>query len=130
MLLLTTTGHLSGRPHTVPLLYLRRGDSLVVIASYGGRPEHPTWYHNLEADPFVEVQVRSARFRAVASTIEGPDREDLWREVVSAYSGYADYQARTDRVIPLVLLEPTGRGPGQEKAGKTSAANNSRPDVS
>ncbi|MGD2043824.1 MAG: nitroreductase/quinone reductase family protein, partial [Acidimicrobiia bacterium] len=68
MLLLTTKGHVSGDPHTVPLLYLRDGESLVVIASYGGRAQHPTWYRNLVANPRVEVQVNGSRLQMRART--------------------------------------------------------------
>lgn len=110
MLLLTTTGRRSGEPHTVPLLYLRDGERLVVIASYGGRPRHPTWYQNLVAHPEVEVQVGSARRPVRARIASDEEREIWWPRVVAAYSDYAVYQSRTDRVIPLVFLEPPGEG--------------------
>ena len=106
MLLLTTTGHRSGRLHTVPLLYLRDGRSLVVIASYGGRPHHPSWYDNLVAEPAVEVQIRSERVPMVARTATPEERSHWWPRVIAAYEGYATYQSRTDREIPVVVLEP------------------------
>lgn len=106
MLLLTTTGRRTGRPHTVPLLYLRAGDTLVVIASYGGRDRHPVWYLNLVATPEVEVQVRNERFKARARTADPEERASWWPQVVAAYGDYAVYQTRTERVIPVVLLEP------------------------
>lgn len=106
MLLLTTRGRHSGTKHTVPLLYLRDGDSFVVIASYGGRPRHPEWYLNLVADPDVVVNLPGRRLRARARTASGAERAEWWPRVVAAYDGYAVYQSRTDRVIPLVLLEP------------------------
>ncbi|MDP3983968.1 MAG: nitroreductase family deazaflavin-dependent oxidoreductase [Acidimicrobiia bacterium] len=106
MLLLTTTGRHSGTPHAVPLLYLRDRHRFVVIASYGGRPHHPDWYLNLAADPTVEVQIRHRRFRASASTAGSEDRLRWWPQVVDAYGGYLDYQARTDRPIPVVFLDP------------------------
>lgn len=106
ILLLTTTGRRTGRPHTVPLLYLRAGDTLGVIASYGGRDRHPAWYLNLVATPEVEVQVRKERFEARARTASPDERSSWWPRVVAAYGDYAVYQTRTERVIPVVLLEP------------------------
>ena len=106
MLLLTTTGRLSGRRHTVPLLYLRDGERLVVIASYGGREDHPSWYSNLLAAPVVEVQIGSQKKTMLARTASPEERELWWPRVVDAYDGYAEYQSRTDRVIPVVFLEP------------------------
>ncbi|MDP9494180.1 MAG: nitroreductase family deazaflavin-dependent oxidoreductase [Actinomycetota bacterium] len=106
MLLLTTTGRRSGRPHTVPLLYLRDGETLVVFASYGGRHRHPAWYLNLVADPEVEVQVGREHLRARARTADPGERARWWPRAVDAYGDYAAYQTRTDRVIPVVLIEP------------------------
>lgn len=106
MLLLTTVGHVSGEPHTVPLLYLRDGEELVVIASYGGRPENPTWYRNLVAEPNVEVQVGGTRKPMRARTADESERELWWPRIEAAYDGYRQYQSRTDRVIPVVFLEP------------------------
>lgn len=104
MLLLTTTGRSSGRPHTVPLLYLRVKGELAVIASYGGHPHHPDWYRNLLAEPRATVQVDGERFPVVARTAEPDERRRLWALAVAEYPGYIDYQSRTDRVIPVVLL--------------------------
>lgn len=105
MLVLTTTGHMSGQSHTVPLLYLRDEESFVVIASYGGRPDHPDWYRNLVAEPRVGVQVNSKVFSAVARTATDDERRLWWPRIESAYDGYAVYQSRTDREIPVVFLE-------------------------
>lgn len=105
ILLLTTRGHVTGREHTVPLLYLRDGPALVVIASYGGRARHPTWYRNLVADPHVEVQIEGTRADMVARTANREERSRWWPRIVAAYEGYATYQARTDREIPIVFLE-------------------------
>lgn len=106
MLLLTTTGRDTGRDHTVPLLYLKEGERLVVIASYGGRASHPDWFRNLQADPSVRVRIgeRSTEMRARVATDE--ERSLWWPQAVKAYSDYAVYQTRTDRVIPIVFLEP------------------------
>lgn len=106
MLLLTTTGCVSGRPHTVPLLYLRSGRRLVVFASWGGRDDHPEWYQNLVVEPAAHVELPGQSWDVVASTMEGAERDEWWRRAQAAYSGYTAYQARTDRRIPVVALEP------------------------
>jgi deazaflavin-dependent oxidoreductase (nitroreductase family) len=110
MLLLTTVGRRSGRPHTVPLLYLADGDRLVVIASWGGRAANPEWYLNLAAQPNAEVQVRRSRRRVIASIADENERERWWPRVVAAYDGYGAYQARTNRPIPVVFLDPAVLG--------------------
>ncbi len=104
MLLLTTTGRISGRPHTVPLLYLRDGEDLVVIASYGGRPQHPEWYRNLLSDPVATVQILGERRSVRAETMAEDERSAWWPRIVAAYGDYAVYQSRTDRTIPVVRL--------------------------
>ena len=106
MMLLTTTGRSSGRPHTVPLLYLRDGDRFVVIASYGGRPDHPEWYRNLLAEPRAMAQVLASRFEVDAETMDAASRAEWWPRVVDAYSDYAVYQSRTTREIPVLRLTP------------------------
>ncbi|HSG79543.1 MAG TPA: nitroreductase family deazaflavin-dependent oxidoreductase [Acidimicrobiia bacterium] len=105
MLLLTTVGRRTGEPHTVPLLYLEDGERLVVVASYGGRPDHPEWYHNLVADPEVGVEIAGRGKEArTARTTTPEERAAWWPRIVEAYDGYAEYQSRTDRVIPVVIL--------------------------
>ncbi|MFN2486719.1 MAG: nitroreductase family deazaflavin-dependent oxidoreductase [Acidimicrobiia bacterium] len=106
MLLLTTRGRRTGKRHEVPLLYLRDGHRLVVIASYGGRPRNPDWYDNLLADPSVNVQIDDRRFDARAVVATGPERDTWWGRFVEAYPGYADYQEKTDRTIPVAFLIP------------------------
>ncbi len=106
MLLLTTTGHRSGHPHTVPLLYLSTGAVLVVIASWGGRPEHPHWYQNLLHDPRARVRMRDRSYDVVARTASTDEKRTWWPRIVEAYEGYSTYQDRTDRDIPVVFLEP------------------------
>lgn len=106
MLLLTTRGRSTERAHTVPLLYLKDNDTLVVIASWGGRPHHPHWYRNLIADPRATVQVRSKSWPVRARTAGAEERAVWWPRVVAAYEAYRSYQSRTDRVIPVVLLDP------------------------
>ncbi|WP_310742272.1 nitroreductase family deazaflavin-dependent oxidoreductase [Microbispora sp. H13382] len=114
LLLLTTVGARSGREHTVPLGYVRDGGSLLVVASAGGAPRHPAWYHNLLAHPAVRVEVGEEVFDAVAVPAEGARRERLFEHVVRAAPGYADYQARTARTIPVVVLERQAAPPGAE----------------
>ena len=104
MLLLTTTGRISGKKHTVPLLFLEDDGDLVVIASWGGRDTHPEWYENLLADPGVQVQVRGRRLDATATTAVADRRESLWPRILAAYDGYRIYQSRTNREIPVVIL--------------------------
>jgi deazaflavin-dependent oxidoreductase (nitroreductase family) len=106
MLLLTTTGRRTGRHHEVPLLYLTDGGTPLVVASWGGRDRHPEWYINLVADPRVSVQIRNRRFPATAAPLDEPDRSEWWARAVAAYDGYAVYQSRTERTIPIVRLEP------------------------
>jgi F420H(2)-dependent quinone reductase len=106
MLLLDHLGAKSGKQRTIPLLYLRDGDDIVIVASKGGYPRNPAWFHNLRANPDTTIQVGSER-RPVRARVAGPeDRARLWPRVVKTYRGYGDYQRRTDREIPLVILEP------------------------
>jgi deazaflavin-dependent oxidoreductase (nitroreductase family) len=106
ILLLTTTGRKTGKARVTPLLYLRDGDNLVLVASKGGAPKHPVWFLNLEANPDVEVEVGRTRERRRARSATPEERERLWSKVVEMYSSYADYQTKTAREIPLVILEP------------------------
>lgn len=107
MCLLTTTGRQSGKQHTVPLLYLCDDERLVVIASWGGRDEHPHWYLNLLAKPDANVQVLNDRWPATATTASPADRTIWWPRVLDAYDGYAEYESRTAREIPVVFLDPS-----------------------
>jgi F420H(2)-dependent quinone reductase len=106
VLLLTTVGRKSGVPRTAPLLYLRDGEQLVVVASKGGMDHHPLWYHNLVANPEVEVQVGGARLPMRARTASAEEKAALWPKLVAMYRDYADYQARTSRDIPVIILSP------------------------
>ena len=103
-LLLTTRGRKTGRTITLPLIYGKDGDNQVIVASKGGAPENPAWYLNLKADPNVEVQVAADRFSAVASIATGSERERLWKLMAGVYPPYDDYQSRTEREIPVVVL--------------------------
>ncbi|HKE50097.1 MAG TPA: nitroreductase family deazaflavin-dependent oxidoreductase [Actinomycetes bacterium] len=105
ILLLTTTGRKSGRKITKALIYQPNGDDYLIVASRGGAPNHPEWYLNLEANPEVEVQVRGDRFKARARSATPEEKPDLWRRMVAVWPDYAEYQKRTDRPIPVVILE-------------------------
>jgi len=105
VLLLTTTGLKTGEKSTTPLIYDLDGDSPVIVASKGGAPENPGWYRNLLKNPEVEVQIKGETFRARARTAEGGERERLWRLMNEMWPHYAEYQEKTDREIPVVVLE-------------------------
>jgi deazaflavin-dependent oxidoreductase (nitroreductase family) len=105
ILVLTTTGRKSGEPRKFALIYDSRGDDLVVVASKGGAPDHPGWYENLRAHPDASVQVRGERFDVRARTAEGAERDELWRLMNRSWPNYDTYATRTDREIPVVVLE-------------------------
>ena len=104
-LLLTTTGRKSGEPLLLPLIYGRDGDSYLVVASKGGAPDHPGWYKNLAANPDVKLQVGNEKFDARARTAAGEERARLWKTMAAIFPNYDEYQARTEREIPVVVLE-------------------------
>jgi F420H(2)-dependent quinone reductase len=106
MLLLDHVGAKSGARRTSPLLYVEDGPNLVVVASKGGHPRHPAWFHNLRANSETTVQVGSERRPVRARVATAEERRRLWPRAVKAYRGYSDYQRRTGREIPLVILEP------------------------
>lgn len=106
MLLLTTIGRKSGKPRTRPLLYLRDDSRYVVVASYGGNPNHPAWWLNLVEDPSAEIQIGSEHLRVHAREATDEERARLWPRLVALWPGYNAYQARTERKIPVVILEP------------------------
>jgi deazaflavin-dependent oxidoreductase (nitroreductase family) len=107
---LTTTGRRSGRAHTCLLTSpIQFGDTYVVVASRGGGDEHPDWYLNLQADPSVEVSIGGKpRRRYVARHATAQERTDMWPKAVAVYRNYAKYQSKTNREIPMVMLEPAG----------------------
>lgn len=108
ILLLDHVGARSGRRRTTPLVYVPDGGDVVIVASKGGHPRHPSWFHNLRANPDTTVQIGSEN-RAVHARVASPtERARLWPKAVEAYPGYRGYQERTDRQIPLVVLEPRG----------------------
>ena len=104
-LLLPTVGRKSGRVLTLPMIFGRAGADYVVGASKGGAPTHPAWYLNLQANPEVKVQVKAEKFTARAHTADAAERAALWPKMVEIYGPYAQYQTKTDRQIPVVLLK-------------------------
>jgi deazaflavin-dependent oxidoreductase (nitroreductase family) len=109
-LLLDHVGAKSGTRRTTPLLYVNDPPNVVIVASKGGYPKHPAWYHNLRAHPDTEVQIGSERRAVRARVASEEERKRLWPMAVDTYGGYRDYQQRTGRTIPLVVLEPRQNG--------------------
>jgi len=105
ILLLTTRGRRSGEQHTTPLIHRADGDRWVIVASKGGAPEHPGWFQNLTAEPNASIQVLAEEIPVRASVAEGAERERLWSLMREVWPAYDEYQARTDREIPVVVLE-------------------------
>jgi deazaflavin-dependent oxidoreductase (nitroreductase family) len=105
LLLLTTTGRRSGRKHTTPMVFTRDGDRLLVYASKAGAPSHPDWYLNLVASPEVTVEVGGERYSATATPLEGEERDREFAEQAERNPVFAEYAAKTTRVIPVVALE-------------------------
>jgi deazaflavin-dependent oxidoreductase (nitroreductase family) len=106
VLLLTTTGRRSGKRRTVPLLYCETGSGFGLIASKGGAPRNPGWCENLFANPDAAVEIRGRRIAVRARRVEGDERAQVWSAMVAGYPGYDGYQRRTEREIPVFLLEP------------------------
>ncbi|MEU4380274.1 nitroreductase family deazaflavin-dependent oxidoreductase [Micromonospora echinofusca] len=104
-LLLTTRGRRSGKLRRTALIYGRDGDAYLVVASQGGDPKHPAWYLNLHDEPLVEVQVGAERFTARARTATAEEKPRMWSTMAAIWPAYDEYQAKTDRDIPVVVLE-------------------------
>jgi deazaflavin-dependent oxidoreductase (nitroreductase family) len=106
MLLLDHVGAKSGKKRTSPLVYGKDGPNVILVASKGGFPKNPAWFHNLKANPDTTVQIGTEKRQVHARVATAAERDRLWKLMVGVYSGYDDYQGRTDRQIPLVVLEP------------------------
>jgi F420H(2)-dependent quinone reductase len=104
VMLVTTVGRKTGKRHTLPLLYLRDGEAVVTVASKGGMDHHPLWYRNMIANPDVDVQIGTAVEPMRARTADAAEKAALWPKLVAMYPDYAQYQARTERDIPVVIL--------------------------
>ena len=107
-LLLTTIGNKSGQPRTTPLIYAQDGSDYIVVASKGGAPNHPAWYLNVSMNPEVEIQVKDRVMKATATTVEGRERERLWKLATDVWPNYDQYAERTKRRIPVVKITPRG----------------------
>ena len=105
ILLLTTTGRRSGEPRTTPLIHRTDEGRWVIVASKGGAPEHPAWFTNLEADPDATIQVLAEEIPVRMSVAEGEEHARLWKLMTEVWPAYDEYQAKTDRPIPIVVLE-------------------------
>jgi len=108
VLLLTTTGRKSALPRTLPLLFIEDRDNIIIVASKGGLPTEPLWYNNLIANPECEVRIKRRKMKVIARTASPEEREALWPKLVAHYPDFASYETWTDRIIPVVILEPIG----------------------
>ena len=106
VLILTTTGRRSGQRRDTPLIYGRSGENYLVVASKGGADEPPAWFVNLEADPETEVQVKADRLKTRARVATPEEKPQMWKTMTSAWPAYDEYQTKTEREIPIVVLEP------------------------
>lgn len=106
VLILTTNGRKTGKRRANPLLYQQDGDAYVVVGSAGGQARHPAWYLNLVANPSVEIEVSGRKLTARAETAGGQERARLWQKMTAVWPPYDDYQRKTDRELPVVLLKP------------------------
>ncbi len=104
--LLTTTGRKTGEPRVSPLLYIREGDRVILVASQGGRDKHPLWYLNLKAEPKVSVQIKNEVLQLRARDATAEERDEYWPKLAAMYPTLDDYQSWTDRVIPIVICDP------------------------
>ena len=106
LLLLHTTGAKTGQEHLNPVATIEHGDQYVIVASKGGAPDHPDWYHNLVANPQVTIELGRQTLEARAEVTEEPERTELFNKVASQYPGFKEYERRTERVIPVIKLTP------------------------
>jgi deazaflavin-dependent oxidoreductase (nitroreductase family) len=110
ILLLNTVGRKTGRKRTTPLLYVMDGEDFVIIASKGGAATHPAWYLNLRANPDATVEIGDRELQVVAGVADPEEKARLWEKMVEMYPTYDDYQRKTEREIPLLVLRPVERG--------------------
>ena len=107
VLLLTTVGRKTGKTRTKPLLYLKDNDQIILVASHGGAPTHPAWWRNLQHNPHAQIEIKGTLSEVEAREATSEERERLWPKLVALYSDYENYQKRTTRTIPVVILEKT-----------------------
>lgn len=108
VVLLTTTGAKTGKKRLVPLMRVEHDGTYAIVASKGGAPDHPQWYANILAHPDIEIMDGTRTTEVTAREVDGAEREQWWQRAVAAFPPYAEYQTKTDRVIPVLLLEPRG----------------------
>jgi deazaflavin-dependent oxidoreductase (nitroreductase family) len=108
MVLLTSKGAKSGRPHTTPLVYLKDGDRILVFGSMGGAPKHPAWYHNLRANPDATAEVGIEKYPVKATVLTGEERDRFFERQKSVMPAFGEYEKRTTRTIPVIALERAG----------------------
>lgn len=113
LVLVHHVGARTGTERVNPLAYFQDGDRMVVVASKGGAPSNPDWYHNLKANPKAEVEVGVERFPVEATEVTGDERTELWERLTAAMPGFADYQRNTERTIPLIALRRAGGAVGR-----------------
>ncbi|MBW1758134.1 MAG: nitroreductase family deazaflavin-dependent oxidoreductase [Deltaproteobacteria bacterium] len=106
LLLITTIGRKTGQRRTLPLIFIEEGDRIIIVASKGGVPSVPLWYKNLVANPECDVQIKRRKLKVKARTASPEEREALWPKLVAHYGDFASYASWTDRIIPVVILEP------------------------
>jgi deazaflavin-dependent oxidoreductase (nitroreductase family) len=104
MIILTTTGAKTGETRVTPLVYSTDGDDVIIVASKGGAPSHPAWYHNLVAEPHVTVEVAGERYDAHATVADPAERRRLYDQHAELHPGFTEYETKTDRVIPVIVL--------------------------
>jgi F420H(2)-dependent quinone reductase len=104
--LVTMTGRKSGKIKTIALMYAEDGENVLLVASLGGAPQHPVWYHNLKAQPKIEIQLGSTRRNMLAHEASAEERKSVWPKAVAAYGSFAEYQKKTSRVIPVFICVP------------------------
>lgn len=107
MILVHHVGARSGTARVNPMVYFQDGERLLVVASKGGAPTNPDWYHNLKAHPHTEAEVGTERFPVTVTELTGNERADAWQQIVAVLPGFADYQTKTDRIIPVLALTRT-----------------------
>lgn len=108
IVVITTTGRKTGKKRSRPLMHLRDGDKIMVVASAGGDDNHPSWFLNMQANPEVTVQVGDQEATYRARTAEGSERDELYARFVAVHDTFAEYETKTDRVIPVVVMDPVG----------------------
>lgn len=104
MILLTTTGAKSGEQRTTPVMYLAEGDAVYVFASFAGADQSPAWYHNMVANPKITAEVGTEKYEAIATVLDRAERDRVYAEMAAKYSNFAEYEAKTTRVIPVVKI--------------------------